>query len=98
MYVALGVAAAGGGAYYYLNNNPDQVRDLKAKAQRDEHEVKQKARETADAAKSRADDAYRQGKDKFDDVKVSSIHFLYNISIDFIFLGGWKRKVRLCAV
>lgn len=54
VYVALGLAAVGG-AYFYFNNQ-----DVNAKANREQ--IKQKGVETAEATKSRVDDAYRQAK------------------------------------
>lgn len=57
VYVALGLAAAGG-AYFYFNN----PQDINAKAKRDSEQVKQKGVETAEATKSRVDDAYSQAK------------------------------------
>jgi hypothetical protein len=55
VYIALGLAAVGG-AYFYFNN----PQDINAKTNREQ--IKQKGVETAEATKSRVDDAYSQAK------------------------------------
>ncbi|PPQ96811.1 hypothetical protein CVT26_006212 [Gymnopilus dilepis] len=67
LYLALGVGAAGG-AYYYLKDS-GEAQDLKDKAKKDEEIVKHKGQEAIDAAKARADDAYRQGQVKLENTK-----------------------------
>jgi hypothetical protein len=53
LYVALGLAAAGG-AYFYFNN-PEDVKDLKDRAQREATELKQKGKDTVEDAQNKAD-------------------------------------------
>ena len=68
LYVAVGLAAAGG-AYFYLSN-PEDVQDMKDRARREATELKHKSKETADAAKSRAENVLNTGEGKFDQARV----------------------------
>lgn len=68
------VAALGGLYYYYTRSQPV---DLREKAKQDDEAMRRKAREArndvkgvGEAGKARAEDAMRQGQEKYDDVKV----------------------------
>ncbi|KAG5350494.1 hypothetical protein C0989_010801 [Termitomyces sp. Mn162] len=68
LFAALGVVAAAG-AYYYFSN-PEDIEAVKEKAQRNQQEMEQKAREAVQVGKARADDAYRQSQARYDATKV----------------------------
>jgi hypothetical protein len=68
IYVALGIAAAAGGYWYYTR--PEDFNAAKKKAQEAEEEAKREGRESVNAVKARADDAYQRGQAKYDETKV----------------------------
>jgi hypothetical protein len=68
IYVALGIAAAAGGYWYYAH--PEDVSATKNKAKADEEEMIRKGRQSVDAAKAHADDAYQRGQATYDETKV----------------------------
>jgi hypothetical protein len=70
LWIALGATAVAGGAYYYYTQSED-AKAVEAKAKKHEEELRNKAREAANAAKARTDDAYKKGQLKYEDAKVS---------------------------
>lgn len=63
-------AAAAAGAYWYYSR-PEDVQDLKDKTRREEEEIKRKAHDLSDLSKARAQDALRQGQEKYDEIRAS---------------------------
>ena len=81
IYAALGIAAAAGGYWYYTH--PEDVNAAKKKAEADE--VNRRGRESIDAVKARADDAYQRGQAKYEtkvclNSRLSSILHLMELS------------------
>jgi flagellar biosynthesis/type III secretory pathway protein FliH len=70
LWLGLGAAAVAGATYFYYTQ-PEDVKALEAKAKKDEEELRSKAREAAEAAKARGDEAYRKGQLKYEEAKVS---------------------------
>jgi hypothetical protein len=68
IYVAIGIAAAAGGYWYYTH--PEDANALKRKAKVEEQEMLRKGRESIDAVKAHADDAYQRGEARYGEAKV----------------------------
>lgn len=70
LVIALVGGVVAGGTYWYFSPS-GTADDLKRRTKADEALAKQKAHELSDAGKARANDAIKQGQEKYSELKVS---------------------------